>query len=543
MTFDSDKDNNSNFGDGFLALLGLPIGSTIAIDGHLPVVLKRDDFVGFTRAPMGNRDEFHMVAVRAGIRTSQGQGPASSSGGAFTVGFVLPQLRKGATDTPATTCSLIRKYDPTTEEVSAAPVDEATCQNLLEDIHRGRVHPERVVDYHRLFAASTSDHGSQRHYRWSDLTGFISPVLLERRGIRAGDKIVAGTYEEGESEKNDNGAISARQEETATAVEDGKSLQFPGVPLMNPPLVDSMSGRRQERHSHHLGTKRFLAALQPPERTRLFVDPYPGTLALEEVLARYYDRDYRMLLGDVQLSYVVFLQLHCYASFSHWRDLVAMMATTECKGILQNINLFSEFLDLLACQLSTMESDFFDDAELSGENFFVPSMQQLTLTASKVAGLSTNSSTLNVSLSTLNRILSEKFPDRFGPGMMLEENGVGGDEVVNADLMQVQIQPDDGGDDEVDDDGPIVVSSEEVELSLARSEAAAAASRRFRRVTVPEESYPLALRKEYPILFAAMMPSEDVLMTCARALDDATDVSLVREAGAYLEHVEARKAT
>jgi A1 cistron-splicing factor AAR2 len=45
-------------------------------------------------------------------------------------------------------------------------------------------------------------------------------------------------------------------------------------------------------------------------------------------------------------------------------------------------------------------------------------------------------------------------------------------------------------------------------------------------------------RSRYPILFAAVQPHEDVLMTCARALEAAADVSLVREAAAYLEQVE-----
>jgi A1 cistron-splicing factor AAR2 len=52
------------------------------------------------------------------------------------------------------------------------------------------------------------------------------------------------------------------------------------------------------------------------------------------------------------------------------------------------------------------------------------------------------------------------------------------------------------------------------------------------------------LSKHYPLLLAAMDSScgkEDIMMTCARALHDAVDVSLVREAAEYLEDVELKK--
>ena len=45
--------------------------------------------------------------------------------------------------------------------------------------------------------------------------------------------------------------------------------------------------------------------------------------------------------------------------------------------------------------------------------------------------------------------------------------------------------------------------------------------------------------KVYPLLHAAMVPKEDEVMVCALILEDAKDVTLVREAAAYLEEVEA----
>jgi len=85
-------------------------------------------------------------------------------------------------------------------------------------------------------------------------------------------------------------------------------------------------------------------------------------------------------------------------------------------------------------------------------------------------------------------------------------------------------------DDDDDDDGPVVISSDEVEASLARSSDYA----------VAKSEYPQQHQQTYPLLFASLMPKEDILMACARILDEARDVSLVREAAAYLEEVESK---
>ena len=107
------------------------------------------------------------------------------------------------------------------------------------------------------------------------------------------------------------------------------------------------------------------------------------------------------------------------------------------------------------------------------------------------------------------------------------------DAPVDETNMNMDIDMSDYDDDD-DDDGPVVVSSEEIEASFARS-----SSSFVTPITTTETKENInVLRKEYPLLAAAIMPNEDVLMTCARALDEKGDVSLVREAAAYLQQVE-----
>ena len=83
-----------------------------------------------------------------------------------------------------------------------------------------------------------------------------------------------------------------------------------------------------------------------------------------------------------------------------------------------------------------------------------------------------------------------------------------------------------------DDDPPVVVDQSDIDASMSRSIAGAS----LRPLEIP-----IHVRRSYPLLVASMAPNEDIVMTCARILGDALDVSLVREAAAYLEAVEQRK--
>ena len=97
------------------------------------------------------------------------------------------------------------------------------------------------------------------------------------------------------------------------------------------------------------------------------------------------------------------------------------------------------------------------------------------------------------------------------------------------DFSLTSVEEADGVSDSDSEDGPTLVDMEDIEQSNARLSM---------NKTVSTEVDSM-VKEKYPLLFAAIMPNEDVLMTCARALDDAQDVSLVREAAAYLEQVEA----
>jgi A1 cistron-splicing factor AAR2 len=192
--------------------------------------------------------------------------------------------------------------------------------------------------------------------------------------------------------------------------------------------------------------------------------------------------------------------------------------------------------------------------EYSGGNFFVPALERLYRVCKKVEGISNESVT-----DPLATILWRQFQIRINnddDGMHTKEMDSDDDDEEN--VMEIDVNDGSAGtdistlhtkitadspkqmaemdSDDEEEDGPAVVPYDEVEASMERTAAIPPTPKKY------EEDAKL-YQNSYPLLFAATTPQEDVVMACARILSDATDVSLVREAAAYLEEVEAKQDT
>ena len=95
--------------------------------------------------------------------------------------------------------------------------------------------------------------------------------------------------------------------------------------------------------------------------------------------------------------------------------------------------------------------------------------------------------------------------------------------------------------DEDDDDGPVIIPYEDVKASIARSTLLTSCETINQQQLLQVGKAQQQQCEKYPLLYAAMSSGEDEVMACARILDEARDVSLVREAAAYLEEVEVHR--
>jgi A1 cistron-splicing factor AAR2 len=88
--------------------------------------------------------------------------------------------------------------------------------------------------------------------------------------------------------------------------------------------------------------------------------------------------------------------------------------------------------------------------------------------------------------------------------------------------------------DSDDDDGPVIIGLEEYQASMERN----ATIEKSLILTDESITDMNKYKNDYPFLCAAMESGEDILMACARILDEKKDVTLVREAANFLENIE-----
>jgi hypothetical protein len=481
----------------FCAVLDLPLHSQLSLDGH-SIVLQRDDFIGIVGIPCAADEALHFLTIRPASRP-KGKGSRPQYA-AVTTGVWLPSSGAAA--------AWIRRYDPLTEEVADQAVDDVTCRNLAAQM-ASQLHamdPHRVLQYTSVVRTPVA---------WKNLTNCIRPAHWTRRGLTPGAKIVP------------SGLSGEHPEDAPSSIRDGCSPQYPPIPV-----VDKSSAQRQTTHA---GTRAYLQNLSPAQRTALWLEPNVGTSLLRQVLVTVYDQDWSALLGDLQLAYVLFLHLHCYASLAHWRDLVALVSLVDNTLVGSGddepaaANFYQALVPLLQAQIATLEVDFFDDLDLSEDNFLGPALRRI-VTLLQDSGIAK----LRKASHDLQALLRNRFPRQFSPTTPTTEVVETGASV--GDRMQVEEEE---SDDDDDSEGPVVVGLDDLAAAGQRNAAwEQAAVQQRARCGVTNDDKVSLYRSRYPILFAAVQPHEDVLMTCARALEAAADVSLVREAAAYLEQVE-----
>ncbi|CAN0283792.1 unnamed protein product, partial [Laminaria digitata] len=81
------------------------------------------------------------------------------------------------------------------------------------------------------------------------------------------------------------------------------------------------------------------------------------------------------LLGELQLSFVLFVSLSSLRGFRHWQAVSALLCRCG-DGLATDPALFTAFIRMLHAHLKLVPEDFFD-VELSKDNFLVPCLSAL----------------------------------------------------------------------------------------------------------------------------------------------------------------------
>ncbi|KAH6576746.1 hypothetical protein BASA50_000014 [Batrachochytrium salamandrivorans] len=145
----------------------------------------------------------------------------------------------------------------------------------------------------------------------------------------------------------------------------------------------------------------------PPGATGSQVTKYSldKSYLLKSLIEDAYAGDYTLLLGEFQLSFVIFLLGQVYDGFDQWKVLVQLVCLSrEC--IVDLPDFFAEFVGLLKIQLEECPQDFFHDA-LASDSFLHAAIKSIVATSRDT---DTNAPTMVVqAVSVLAEFMSSRF--------------------------------------------------------------------------------------------------------------------------------------
>lgn len=309
-------------------ILDLKKDAVFGIDGQ-SIALRSDDFMGVSGL---DANDLHLLVAK---------GHHSST---LISAFLLYPESQQAQE-PA----FVRRYNPQSEEVSAQPLDQLTHDNLLSQLPAMVASPTnpRVLPYDKVVSAD-------QIRQWKNQTNHIvSSGILRIRKLASGEKLVPGTYET-EDQKQ---LLSTAQRDQTTPT-DGKPISYPPIPVVDPTL--------SIWKTKHAGTKGYLKQLTATDRTSLFMSTSSDNTArisnrlFDNVLQKEYNGKWQAILGDLQLSYALFLYMQCFASLEHWKDLVAMIGLVDWKGMKNHSNFYNALLKVLPAQISSIDEGFLE---------------------------------------------------------------------------------------------------------------------------------------------------------------------------------------
>ena len=536
--------------------------------------------------PSSSSNPFHLLIVRCGS-TNKNQTDCDIR--TLPVGFILANNNYR---TPSDIISnhkqqyydwiFARRYDPQTEEISNKSIDDITLNNILLALGKGGelamtammgthfiMSYEQFMQSHppsKIIGSDSTALDSKSTSLWIARTTCItSSYLAQCHSVCHGDKIVPSSYNQ-ELQDNNIQPIILRSSNYNTITSssaqdnvDGIQISYPQIPCIDP----SINARRLTQHS---GTRYYLSNMSPETRTKLLLGGrvggddsfHPGEYVWNDILSATYRGNEHNFLADIQLSFLLFLFLECHTSLEHWRDSISMCSLAVTSNNHTNLlhkypNFFQQLLSIIHDQFLSIETEFFQEVEYSSgqKNFLIQALERLCGACDDIVEDGNRDiGDLKASSVKLKRMLRDRFQlelasslssmndadmeiDQECPPIVYESN-----ETKKSSTQQTRDLAEHDFDD--DEDGPVIVPYDEFESSLSRS---AALSNSAQKHTQMEDVKDAKYRHEYPLLFAAMSPHEDVLMCAARVLDEQRDVSLVREAAAYLEKVEAYRCT
>eukprot|EP00903_Cladosiphon_okamuranus_P013254 g12359.t1 len=395
---------------GYFVALGVPPGVEFGID--LKSYTTGPQFKGVKMIPPG----LHLAHFGTGEGEKQGIFFRSSAGSVAAT-----------------------QWDASAEDL----VDAQTC------LPEGALRALRDSVLRLEMDTSLGPHPFDQLAAWLNLTNCITDSVLERCGVPVGAKVLAGsssaeTGEAGAEPSNADGDVHGVGDGGAAKGKKGKGRRGTATATVG-------SGKELVPHFPHIGrVARYCEVPGPPlagadyangsgstnaapeEVTKQHMD---GSESLRRCIAADFGGSWMEMLGELQLSFVMFVSLSSLKGFRHWQALSALLC--RCGDALKtDPALFTAFTRMLHAHLKLVPEDFFD-VELSKDNFLVPCLSALLQNVLPDESLAP---ALLDAAKRLLKFLQQRFGlfasgrgAKHGPAQAVAAEAVGGDVMADGD--------------------------------------------------------------------------------------------------------------
>lgn len=235
---------------------------------------------------------------------------------------------------------IVTSWNPANEEISYKPLitDEA-IDNLRAAVRAGHLNQN-------LGPYPLSNHGT-----WINLSNFISDSVLVRAKVPVGQMIYPG-----------------EAEDVAIGIPKLDAIQ-PYFPDLAAEARLSSADAVEQQMLEELVAKEGTSA---EDISKIRMDKSAVVSAL---VSKYFNGSYNDLLGEIQLSFLLFMLLYSEPALKHWKKTVNLICSCE-ELMFNKTQFFSAFLRVLYEQLHYSPDDFFE-TELSRDNFLRPALTNL----------------------------------------------------------------------------------------------------------------------------------------------------------------------
>ena len=205
------------------------------------------------------------------------------------------------------------------------------------------------------------------HHIWLNLSCFIYDSVLSRANCPVGEIIYPSEAQDLATLNivGSSGTSSRKNKVDDASTAESKSFQLQGNFAQFVNILAAEVRMTDEIRRADLDSR-------AKDLTSLYIDK---SLILEHLVATEYNMSWENILGELQLSFMLFLLIFCYDALDHWKKLVDTICRSE-NALISKPDFAVAFMRILYEQLNFAPTDFFVN-ELSKDNFLRPAVSSL----------------------------------------------------------------------------------------------------------------------------------------------------------------------